>query len=169
VGLTRKTRRLHENPQVTPRQFFDDIAEENAQLAIAARHDLRLAINAIMTLDAFFGILHATLHEKHVAGVPRDDDKWKDTLAQQSDEYRLLRDAAFALKHGNLTRATPRLVNHPKQLFLMPGAFQTNAVQVDAFQTEQIWIETPAADHKADEVIGKVADFARLQLTRFGM
>jgi hypothetical protein len=154
---------------MTSRQFFDDIAEENARLAIAARQDLRLAINAIMTLDAFFGILHATLYKKSTAGVPRDDDKWKEQLAQQSDEYRLLRDAAFALKHGNLTRATPRLVSRPEQLFAMPGAFQTNAFQADAFQTGQIWIETHVTDYKADEVIGKIADFARWQLTRFGL
>ena len=152
---------------MTPREFFDNIAEENARLAIAARHDLRLAINAIMTIDAFFGILHATLYEKGVAGVPRDDDKWKEKLALQSNEYRLLRDAAFALKHGNLSRATPRLVKRPNQLFAMPGAFQTNAFQADGFQTEQIWIETHVTDYKADEVIGKVADFARSQLTRF--
>jgi hypothetical protein len=154
---------------MTPRQFFDSVADENARLAIAARHDLRLAINAIMTLDAFFGILHAALYANGISGIPPDDDKWKEQLAQQSDEYRLLRDAAFALKHGNLTRAAPRLFRSPKQLFVMPGAFQANAVQADAFQTEQIWVETEATDYKADEVIGKVADFALSQMTRYGL
>jgi hypothetical protein len=152
---------------MTPRHFFDDIAEKNARLAIAARHDLRLAINAFMTLDAFFGILHATLYETCVAEVPRDDDKWKEQLAQQSNEYRLLRDAAFALKHGNLSRGAPRLVSGPKQLVAMPGAFQ--GFPAYAFQTEQIWIETDVNDYKANEVIAQVADLAQTQLTKFGM
>jgi len=151
---------------MTPRNFFDDVAENNARLAIAARHDLRLAINAFMTLDAFFGILHATLYETGVAEVPREDDKWKGQFAQQSIEYRLLRDAAFALKHGNLSRS-PRLVSRPKQLLAMPGAFQ--GFQADAFQSEQIWIETDVNDYKANEVIAQVAHLAQTQLTKFGM
>jgi hypothetical protein len=48
---------------VTPREYFDEVAGPNSQLAAASPGDLRRAINAIMTLDAFVGILHATLYE----------------------------------------------------------------------------------------------------------
>jgi hypothetical protein len=69
---------------MTPRQFFDSVAEENARLAIAARHDLRLAINAIVKLDAFFGILHAALYVNGIGAIPPDDDKWKEQLASKA-------------------------------------------------------------------------------------
>jgi hypothetical protein len=59
---------------VTPLQFFDEIAEPNAQLAIATRSFLHRTVNAIMTLDAMFGILHAALHEAGIVSLPRDDD-----------------------------------------------------------------------------------------------
>jgi hypothetical protein len=73
---------------VTPRQFFDEVAEPNARSAMAARGDLRQAINAAMTLDALFGILHAVLHRTGVVTLRRDDD-WKEELAGQSGDYRL--------------------------------------------------------------------------------
>jgi len=60
---------------------------------MAARGDLRKAINAAMTLDALFGILHAELHHSGFDTIRRDDD-WKEVLARQSADYRLLRDLA---------------------------------------------------------------------------
>jgi hypothetical protein len=149
---------------MTPQQFFDEVAEPNARLAAADRGDLRLAVNAIMTLDALFGILHATLFDQ---GKMREasDDVWKDSLAEQNSDYRLLRDAAYALKHGNLNRGKKvRLVRRPDQLFTMPGAFQSDMVQRNAFQTTEVWISTDANDHRADEVLENVAEFARSHL-----
>ncbi|TQF30014.1 hypothetical protein UNPA324_10555 [Bradyrhizobium sp. UNPA324] len=155
--------------KMTPRQFFREVAEPNAKQAITARSDLRLAINAIMTLDALFGILHATLHEASIVRTPRDDD-WKEELAKQSADYRLLRDAAYALKHGHLNVGKKqRIVRRPEQLFTMPGAFQANAFSSTAFDTGQVWIETAATDHRAHEVIEKVVEFAILQLGSYGM
>ena len=149
---------------MTPSEFFDDVAEKNALSAIDAPGDLRQAINAIMTLDAFFGILHAALYAKGKLNESRDDG-WKEKLAQKNDDYRLLRDAAYALKHGELKQPKPRLVRRPDQLFKMPGAFQPDAFQRGAFQMEQVWIETDVTDHRADEVISSVAQFARAQLS----
>ena len=47
------------------REYFERVAGENARLAIAHFGELRLAVNAIMTLDGFFGILHTRLHNIH--------------------------------------------------------------------------------------------------------
>jgi hypothetical protein len=44
--------------------YFNEVAAENANLATSYPGDLRLAINAIMTLDGFFGNLHAELHAR---------------------------------------------------------------------------------------------------------
>jgi hypothetical protein len=149
---------------MTPQYFFDEVAEPNARLAIHDRGDLRLAVNAIMTLDALFGVLHATRYDPGEIQEP-SDDIWKDSLADQNSKYRLLRDAAYALKHGNLNRGKKvRLVRRPDQLFTMPGAFQSNMVQRDAFQITEVWISTDANDHRADEIIDNVTEFARSHL-----
>jgi hypothetical protein len=46
---------------MSPSDYFNEVAAENASLATSYPSDLRLAINAIMTLDGFFGSLHAEL------------------------------------------------------------------------------------------------------------
>src|SRR5262245_45612822 len=99
-----------------------------------------------MTLDALFGILHATLYDAHIVSEP-DDGQWKEKLAEQSADYRLLRDTAFALKHGKLDGRRPRVVRRPDQLFTMPGAFDPAAFDQAAFDTGKVWIETEVTDH----------------------
>jgi hypothetical protein len=154
---------------VTPRQFFDEVAEPNVRSAMAARGDLRQAINAAMTLDALFGILHAELHRASIVTLRRDDD-WKEELAGQSGDYRLLRDLAYALKHGQLNLGNkPRIVRRSDQLFTMPSAFAPGAYSPAAFDTGQVWIDTEATDHRANEVIARVSEFARMQLAKYGM
>jgi hypothetical protein len=153
---------------VTPREFFDQVAEPNAGLAIANPGDLRRAINAIVTLDALFGILHAALHDGGIVSEPRDD-KFKDELANQCADYRLLRDTAYALKHGKLDGRKQRIVRRPDQLFTMPGAFDPEVFDAAVFDCGEVWIETEITDHRADEVIKAVGDLARLQLSQYGM
>lgn len=118
-------------------EYFEEVAAANAKVAIANPGDRRLAINAIMTLDAFFGALHSELLQAG-AIAEKSDDKWKEMLAEASHHYRLLRDTAYALKHGNLTRPTPRLVRKSDSVFTMPGAFQPGAFQPDAFDTGRV-------------------------------
>jgi len=154
---------------VTPREFFDEIAEPNAQLAVANRGDLRLAINAMMTLDAFVGILHAALSETGRV-TENNDAKWKEALAMQSPDYELLRDTAYALKHGQLDpKRKRRIVYRPQQLFTMPSGFQPGAFSAGFNTVGQVWIETEITDEQADKVIEKVTELARVQLRNHGM
>lgn len=144
---------------MTPKEFFEQVAEMNASLAGESPGDLRLAINAIMTLDAFFGILHASLHAIDTV-EQKTDDQWKDVIAQSHFSYQVLRDAAYALKHGKLDGRKTRLVRRPEQIFGMPGAFDSTAFD-NAFDTETIWIDTPGNDYRAAEVIADVTEIAR--------
>src|SRR5258708_16028620 len=148
---------------MNPREFFDQIAAENARMAVARPGDVRLAVNAIMTLDGFFGVLHAALRD---AGSVQEesDDSWKETLARKNDSYRLLRDSAYALKHGNLAHKKPRLVRRPDQIFQMPGAFDPAVFDSRTFSTGTVWIETEATDYRANEMIENVLDFSRAHL-----
>jgi hypothetical protein len=147
------------------REYFDQVAGENAKQAIAQPGDLRLAINAIMTLDGFFGSAHVRLREAGVV-TEKSDDAWKETLARASKSYRVLRDAAYALKHGNLTHPKPRLVRKSEHIQTLPGAFDGRAFQQNAFQTERVWIEGMDTDYRADELIRDVVHLAGEWLTK---
>ena len=46
---------------MNPRWFFTEVADPNASAFLKEHDDIRLAVNAIMTLDAAFGSLHAHL------------------------------------------------------------------------------------------------------------
>jgi hypothetical protein len=148
---------------MTTREYFDQIAAENARIAIEHPGDLRLAINAIMTLDGFFGTLHAELHKIGLV-QERIDDQWKERLAHENQSYRLLRDAAYALKHGRLDDRKPRLVRRPDQIMTMPASFDASDFDPSAFDAETVWIETDETDYRADEMIKEVLEFARERL-----
>jgi hypothetical protein len=148
---------------VTPREYLDQVAEQNALSAMKCPGDVRLAINAIMTLYGFFGMLHAALHRTGTI-LERSDDQWKEKLAQQNEHYRLLRDSAYMLKHGRLDDRKPRLVRRPDQILTMPASFDAAVFDRSAFDTETVWIETEGNDYRADEIIKEVLQFARDQL-----
>jgi hypothetical protein len=141
------------------REHFDQIAGENAKQAIAQFDDLRLAINAIMTLDGFFGTLHTKLHNTGTVKEP-SDDRWKETLAKGNESYQVLRDMAHALKHGSLTHTKPRLVRRSDQIQRYPVSFDSALFDRSAFDTKMVWIEGQDTDYRADEVIGDVVVIA---------
>jgi hypothetical protein len=87
-----------------------------------------------MTLDGFFGMLHAALYQTGTI-LERSDDQWKEKLAQQSERYRLLRDSAYMLKHGRLDDRKPRLVRRSDQILTMPASFDAAVFDRAAFDT----------------------------------
>ena len=146
-------------------EYLEHVAGRNATEARAHAGDLRMTINAIMTLDGFFGSLHAEFHRQAVISEP-SDDKWKDELARDNKSYRLLRDCAYALKHGQLDpQRKSRLVLRPDQIMTMPTSFDTATFDRSAFDTETVWIEANDTDYRAAEVIGIVLDLARRSLS----
>jgi len=146
-------------------EYFEDVADTNARAALESPGDLRLAINAIMTLDGFLGTLHSTLNRLRRVSE-RSDDQWKESVAQTCHHYRFLRDTAYALKHGTLDHRKPRLVRHSDQVVSMPGAFQAGAFQSNALQTDTVWIAADDTDYKAADVIRTVRELARDLLSK---
>jgi hypothetical protein len=110
---------------LTPRIFLDSVVKPNADDVSKRHEDMRVAVNAMLTLDAFFGILYAELRSRKHPAVA-GDDKYRDHLAGRFRDYRILRDAAAALKHGELIykkRHQPRLVENVRQIQqAIPGA-----------------------------------------------
>jgi hypothetical protein len=118
-----------------------------------------------VTLDGFFGTLHTNLHNIGIV-KQASDDAWKEVVARYNTSYRVLRDIAYALKHGTLTRKKSRLVTRSNQILTLPGAFQLGAFQRNAFRTDRVWIEGTDTDYIADEVIRDVVQIAESWLTK---
>jgi hypothetical protein len=91
-----------------PKEFFRVIVDPNLQEFYANEGDLRLGVNSILTLDALVGLIHQENCRKSGAGPSGQDERFRDQLAGGSAEYRIVRDAAAAVKHGILTRPTPQ-------------------------------------------------------------
>jgi hypothetical protein len=105
---------------VTPESFLAEVAHPNMVAALTDPDDMRAIVNAILSLDTLAGVLHATgvaAGDHRMSGLATDDT-FRDMLAGVSDSYRVLRDAAASLKHGELKHRKARLVRRA-------AAFQT--------------------------------------------
>ncbi|MBV9858577.1 MAG: hypothetical protein JO038_00510 [Alphaproteobacteria bacterium] len=102
---------------MTPVDFLEKVVRPNAADARRDPNSLRMASNALLSLDALAGMVFWYLHDRGDANVTRynDDSAFKAELAKYSMDFRIIRDAAFALKHGRLTRQLPRPVESPDQ------------------------------------------------------
>ena len=104
---------------MNPREFFESVTRPNLKQAIENDDDYRLAVNAILSVDANYGILfeylkdigHSMLGE--ILNRPRElkDNHFKEHIAAQSRDFRIVRDAAFATKHGRLSGPVMRLIS----------------------------------------------------------
>lgn len=93
-------------------EFFNEVARPNITAAIQADHDRRLTVNAVLGIDATYGILfeqlrdldHPILKDVPVKNTKRGmhDGDFKDYVAGRSVNFGAIRDAAYATKHGRL-------------------------------------------------------------------
>ncbi len=146
---------------MTPEDFLNDVAVPNVHELGNNIGDLRMAVNAISTLDALVGVIHA---ERHRQGLESSDDSaFREKLAANHPEYALLRDISFALKHGEL-RSKARLVQRADQITSYGGAFDEAVFDRSVFDTETvIWVEAndPANSRRVDEIARSVLDVLR--------
>ncbi|GJD57651.1 hypothetical protein [Methylobacterium dankookense] len=87
-----------------PRWFFAEVVTPNIHAVEARADDMRAVVNAVLTLDALVGLLHAhlsALGRPEIAGL--SDEKYREQLGQECPGYAALRDTAATLKHGALT------------------------------------------------------------------
>ncbi|MFD9897482.1 hypothetical protein [Mesorhizobium sp. NPDC059025] len=141
---------------MTPRQFLETVCKPNVKALAAAHDDFRLAVNAILSLDAVVGVLHARL-KKAGARVEDEDRDFRNVAATAIPKYELLRDAAFSLKHGTL-KGRARLVSNHQQVVLAGVPFGAFAFGQDTFGGKTIFIE------KNDGTSERVADVATIVL-----
>ena len=106
---------------MTPAEFHKVVATPNADALRNNVGDMCLGVNAILALDALVGFIHADRHQQGLKSA--DDIAFRDKLAAKYVEYALVRDAAFALKHGQIRGKKPRLAQRADQVTSYSGAF----------------------------------------------
>jgi hypothetical protein len=139
---------------MTPADFLNEVVIPNVAASGENVGDLRLAVNAILTLDALVGIIHADRYKQRLETAD-DDTCFRNRLAERHEEYGLIRDTASALKHGELRRKKPRLVRRAEQVTSHSGAWDQAAWDRSAWDTlAVVWIEAddPVNSRRADEV-----------------
>ena len=158
-----KSRRVKVRGKLTPDHFLGEIVTGNVLQLSENRGNMTCAVNALLTLDAFTGILFA-----HLANLKRspfkDDIEFRDVLCHECSEFRIVRDAAFALKHGELTAKKPRLVQRADRAFDQ-AVFDRSVFDAGSV----IWIETtdPSGSTPADVAALAVLNYFQTLISRF--
>jgi hypothetical protein len=117
---------------MTPVQFLDNVVTRNVVHLGEVRGSYRRAVNALLSLDAFPGILFAHLRDLNFAPTSNDFE-FRDLLAREGYDVKIVRNAAFAIKHGELTGKSARLVRKANHVIGLSGTLDAGPV---------IWIET---------------------------
>lgn len=126
---------------MTPLDFLDKVVTTNVVELGENRGSLRCAVNAILAIDAFVGILFQSLKSSGRAPCSTDIE-FREMLAGESSDFRIVRDAAFSLKHGELVGKVSRLVRMAEQVAERDGGFDPSDFDCSTFETEKVvWIE----------------------------
>jgi len=143
---------------VTPQQFLTEVVEPNVAECRQRPTDLRAVCNAAMTMDALLGIVWATNHPGQ-----RGDEAYKESVAQSSACFRVVRDLAYALKHGELTGTAPRLVRTPAGLLEDDRRWNDDHVWDDSeiMSDQIIVVQTPQTACRAGMLLERALRAAR--------
>lgn len=140
---------------MTPRSFIDDVAHVNSAKYLSSKNNLRLAINAVITLDASIDALFRYLTEQKDASATRfsDVDGYKASIAAHNPAYRVVRDLAVALKSGSLGTDSVRLVRSTGEADTSSAFVGKLLANRSNLNTRHIAIEVDGEVQRADDVI----------------
>ncbi|GAJ96181.1 hypothetical protein [Rhizobium rhizogenes] len=165
-----------------PKEFYDVVTKPNIAEAIGNEEDYRLAVNAILSVDAAYGVLfeHLKVIQDPILqtvfvgeGEPKElkDNHFKDYIAKQSKEFEIIRDAAYATKHGRLSdrKSGARLVRSPgdvRSRKLVVGLFACG----DALGSSAVFIQSTDGEmHRTWYLLRKVEIFTDQLLVDLGI
>ena len=97
---------------MTPREFLNTLVRPNLAEFHQRYDDLRLAFNAVASIDAMAAHLYhwcVNNMPNELVGLRREDDGYREHLAGKHADFALLRDIAKAQKHVRLTKGTPQV------------------------------------------------------------
>ena len=153
-----------------PRYFFETVLMPNWDELKGSPGDERCATNAILTADAFFGILHRHLRDLEHPDAGGSDSAFREDVAERVRAYRIVRDTAYALKHGILDdhRKTPRLVRRAEQVEARHVPFGTGSFGNATYGGNAVFIQMDNGDEeRGASIIEEVVAEARASIDRY--
>ena len=125
---------------MTPREFLDTVVSPNMAVLDQEFGDLRLALNAALSVDALAGhIFYAASNSIHA----KNDSDYREQIAIQHSDFRIMRDLANAIKHGRLTRFRPVVSGADKIVIKSLGS--------DEGHWDEVRWDSPAASRRRDQ------------------
>ncbi len=115
--------------------FYDVVVVPNVDAQHQDTSSYRHAFNAIASLDDYVGIWALELLRSRKTSSK--EEAFRDFVASRCEEYRILRDMAYSLKHGELTGGKARLVKEAERLHKQGPAFNPAAFS-SAFATDPV-------------------------------
>lgn len=106
-----------------PQQFLEEVVQPNLVEFEAAVSNVRLAFNAVASVDALAAHIYVWCREnsensndakKEIACVKTDDSYYRAKLASECPEFELLRDIAKAQKHVRRKWGNPQITGDDK-------------------------------------------------------
>jgi hypothetical protein len=155
---------------MNPRTFQATFVDGNiAEFRNNAR-DLRRAANAIWAIDALAAHIFAWAKANPPDKISASDDTgYREELAGQCEGFRVLRDAAKAMKHAELDRGKP-IIKSSEDLRARGGGFQGGAFQGSAFHTPAAVVQLPSGSvHKVADLITASMVALEAEMVRLGV
>lgn len=157
---------------MTPRVFLENVARPNLAEFSTSFADLRLAMNAVHSIDALAAHIYSASGGAASTGC-KDDSAFRAQLAATSLEFALLRDVAKALKHVELTRvgkSPPALTRAAQVGSQSLGWDEGNWEEVRWDSPPQVVVETDLGETRAlDAICASALAFLESEMAARGL
>ena len=154
---------------MTPRDFLEQIVRPNMADLANDYGDIRKAISAVHSADALAAHIFDAVGGRIVTGAA-DDTAYRELLAGEHAEFRLVRDLVKATKHVVLDRGKP-LVSTADQIDSRGlGWGEARWREGRRGSQPQVVVVTDAGEHRVIEtVVRKAVEFLEAEMTAFGI
>ncbi len=155
---------------MTPRDHLELVVRPNMRDMLADLEDLRLAFNAIASVDALAAHIYwwAVHYQPHaVAGIVDDTEYRAKALAPRNNDFRLVFEIAKATKHVRLTRGQPPSVRAADQLMAKSATWDDMRWESFRWDTTQVCISPIGeAAWSAESVLVRALEFLEEEMKR---
>jgi len=151
---------------MTPREYLEQIVRPNLAALADNYGDIRKAMTAVHSADALAAHIFHAVGGRIVTGAA-DDTAYRELLAGENGEFRMVRDIAKAAKHVVLERGKP-LVSAADQI--ASNDVSWNEAAAGEASPSQAVVATDAGMHRViATVVRKAVDFLEAEMAAFGI
>jgi hypothetical protein len=154
---------------MTPRDFLEQIVRPNMADLANDYGDIRKAMTAVHSADALAAHIFHEVGGRIVTGAA-DDTAYRELLAEESGEFRLVRDLEKAAKHVALDRGKPLVTTADQIVSRGLGWGEARWREGRRGSPPQVVVVTDTGEHRVIEtVVRKAVEFLEAEMAAFGI